>query len=94
MFDLDATIQPTIIPLRENKSPERKVAEILAFGVYNNPWHLREAHTLDRIMLITTAEKADYSMICYGSIDKLGVYLIRQYFSSLNRKLEMTSTMK
>ena len=44
--------------------------EILAFGVYNNPLLLREAHTIDRTMLITfldrrivkTAERADKSV--------------------------------
>ena len=41
-----------------------------------------------------TVEKANYSMFCYGSIGKLGVYLIRRYFSPLKYKVELTSTTK
>ena len=33
--------------IRENKSPEGKSVEILVFGVYENPFLLREVHTID-----------------------------------------------
>ena len=38
--------------IRENKSPEGKSVEILAFGVYENPLLLREVHTPGRTTLI------------------------------------------
>ena len=38
--------------IRENKSLEGKIVEILAFGVYESPLLLREVHTLGRTMLI------------------------------------------
>ena len=39
--------------MRENKSPEGKNVEILAFGVHESPLLLREVHTIGRTMLIT-----------------------------------------
>ena len=47
MSNLDPTVQPTRYVYSGEKSPEGKSVEILAFGVYNNPLLLREAHTID-----------------------------------------------
>ena len=42
----------TVKFIRENKSPEGKSVEILAFGVYENPLLLRKVHMIDGTMLI------------------------------------------